>query len=243
MRGPRDETDRRRTNRASTSGRPLHTLLGVDLAQIHGLGPYAALKLVSECGNDMSRWPTAKHFTSWLTLCARQQDIGGQGAELEDAAIVEPRRAPSSPRGRQCRTDEHRARGFLPTAGDAIVCQSWGRRSVRRLPAGPRSTRSAASATRRTACLARQFSIAAIRIPGLLVVAAETGVVGQAIEPNPRLSGALCEALCPLKDTARPPPPTEGGADGQALHVGGIPASGQCQIIGSDPVTVPAVGA
>ncbi len=42
----------------------LHTLLGVDLAQIHGLGPYAALKLVSECGNDMSRWPTAKHFTS-----------------------------------------------------------------------------------------------------------------------------------------------------------------------------------
>jgi transposase len=46
----------------------LQALLGVDLTQIHGLGPYAALKLVAECGHDMSRRPTAKHFTSWLTL-------------------------------------------------------------------------------------------------------------------------------------------------------------------------------
>jgi len=26
------------------------------------------LKLISECGKDMSRWPTVKHFTSWLAL-------------------------------------------------------------------------------------------------------------------------------------------------------------------------------
>jgi transposase len=56
----------------------LHTLLGVDLTQIHGLGPYAALKLVSECGNDMSRWPTAKHFTSWLTLAPGSKISGGK---------------------------------------------------------------------------------------------------------------------------------------------------------------------
>jgi transposase len=46
----------------------LHGLLGCDLTQIHGLGPYLALKLVGECGTDLSAWPTSKHFTSWLCL-------------------------------------------------------------------------------------------------------------------------------------------------------------------------------
>ena len=45
----------------------LHAILGVDLTQIHGLGPYLALKLVGECGTNLSAWPTAKHFTSWPT--------------------------------------------------------------------------------------------------------------------------------------------------------------------------------
>jgi transposase len=56
----------------------LATLLGVDLTQIHGIGPHAALKLVSECGADMSRWPTAKHFTSWLTLAPGSKISGGK---------------------------------------------------------------------------------------------------------------------------------------------------------------------
>jgi hypothetical protein len=32
----------------------LHGTLGVDLTQTRGLGPYVALKLVAECGNNMS---------------------------------------------------------------------------------------------------------------------------------------------------------------------------------------------
>jgi transposase len=57
----------------------LFTLLGgVDLTQIHGLGSYSALRLVSECGTDMSRWPTAKHFTSWLTLSPGNKISGGK---------------------------------------------------------------------------------------------------------------------------------------------------------------------
>lgn len=44
----------------------LYAMLGKDLTQIHGIGPYLALKLVSECGSDLSAWPSAKHFTSWL---------------------------------------------------------------------------------------------------------------------------------------------------------------------------------
>ncbi|WP_447826122.1 transposase [Aeromonas salmonicida] len=46
----------------------LYQLVGIDLTQIHGIGPYLALRLVAECGTDLSRWRTAQHFTSWLTL-------------------------------------------------------------------------------------------------------------------------------------------------------------------------------
>ena len=53
-------------------------MLGVDLTQIHGLGPYVALKLVSECGTDMTKWPSSKHFTSWLCLAPGNKISGGK---------------------------------------------------------------------------------------------------------------------------------------------------------------------
>lgn len=56
----------------------LYGLVGVDLTQIHGMGPYLALKLIAECGTDMTRWPTAKHFTSWLTLAPGRKVSGGK---------------------------------------------------------------------------------------------------------------------------------------------------------------------
>src|SRR4029450_10177506 len=56
----------------------LHAVLGVDLTQIHGLGPYLALKLVGECGTDLSAWPSAKHFTSWLGLAPSTKRPGGK---------------------------------------------------------------------------------------------------------------------------------------------------------------------
>lgn len=57
---------------------PLHQLTGVDLTQIDAIGPYSALRLLSEIGTDMSRWPTEKHFTSWLTLAPRNKISGGR---------------------------------------------------------------------------------------------------------------------------------------------------------------------
>ena len=64
---PRHKT--RQPNAISFDTRPLlHQITGIDLTQIHGIGPYLALRLISECGTDLSRWPTSKHFTSWLTL-------------------------------------------------------------------------------------------------------------------------------------------------------------------------------
>jgi transposase len=57
---------------------PLYQLTGVDLSQIDGIGPYTALRLVAEIGTDMRRWPTAKHFTSWLTLAPQNRISGGR---------------------------------------------------------------------------------------------------------------------------------------------------------------------
>ncbi len=56
----------------------LYDLLGIDLTQIHGCGPYLSLKLISECGTDLSRWPSAKHFTSWLGLSPGCKISGGK---------------------------------------------------------------------------------------------------------------------------------------------------------------------
>jgi transposase len=56
----------------------LFTLLGKDLTQINGLGPYVALKLVAECGDDLSAWASAKHFTSWLCLAPCNKISGGK---------------------------------------------------------------------------------------------------------------------------------------------------------------------
>lgn len=56
----------------------LYTLLGADLTQIHGFGPYTVLRLVAECGDDMRKWPTVKHFTSWLSLAPGNKISGGR---------------------------------------------------------------------------------------------------------------------------------------------------------------------
>ncbi len=56
----------------------LFRVLGMDLTQVHGFGPHTVLRMVGECGTDMSRWPTSKHFTSWLTLCPGTKISGGK---------------------------------------------------------------------------------------------------------------------------------------------------------------------
>lgn len=77
---PRARTKSRSPNEPGFDIRnALYTLVGgVDLTQIHGLGPYAALRLIGECGTDMSRWRTSKHFTSWLTLAPGCKISGGK---------------------------------------------------------------------------------------------------------------------------------------------------------------------
>lgn len=51
---------------------------GVDLTLIDGLESSTVLKILSETGLDMSRWPTSKHFSSWLQLCPNNRISGGK---------------------------------------------------------------------------------------------------------------------------------------------------------------------
>ncbi len=57
---------------------PLHRITGVDLTQIEGLDETTSLVILSEIGLDMHRWPTVKHFTSWLGLCPHHRVSGGK---------------------------------------------------------------------------------------------------------------------------------------------------------------------
>lgn len=76
---PRVRTKTKQVNTPSFDVRAaLFGVLGVDLTQIHGLGPSLSLKLVGECGTDLRAWPSAKHFTSWLCLAPGNKISGGK---------------------------------------------------------------------------------------------------------------------------------------------------------------------
>ena len=49
-----------------------------DLTQIPGIDGNTAMKILSEIGTDMSKWPNAKAFTSWLGLCPGNKISGGK---------------------------------------------------------------------------------------------------------------------------------------------------------------------
>ena len=53
-------------------------LFGTDLTLIPGIGESTALTLFAEIGADMSRFPDAAHFASWLNLCPQNKITGGR---------------------------------------------------------------------------------------------------------------------------------------------------------------------
>ena len=50
---------------------PLFRALGVDLTEVEGIDVGTALVILAEIGVDVSRFPTEKHFASWLGVCPR----------------------------------------------------------------------------------------------------------------------------------------------------------------------------
>jgi transposase len=49
---------------------------GRDATLVPGITDYSWLQLYSEIGNDLSKWPSEKHFTSWLGLAPGQHNSG-----------------------------------------------------------------------------------------------------------------------------------------------------------------------
>jgi transposase len=79
---PLADTGRRRKARRTAlsfdARQHLHRLTGVDLTRIDGIDAPTALKVVAEIGLDMTRWPTEKHFASWLSLAPGSKVSGGK---------------------------------------------------------------------------------------------------------------------------------------------------------------------
>ena len=56
----------------------LYRTVGVDLTAIDGIDALSAQTVIAEVGLDMTRWPTVKHFTSWLGLSPHNEVSGGK---------------------------------------------------------------------------------------------------------------------------------------------------------------------
>ena len=66
----------------------LYRKFGVDLTAAEGIGPQVALTMLPEVGPDLSRFPTEKHFTSWLGLCPENRIGGGKVLRCHTRRVV-----------------------------------------------------------------------------------------------------------------------------------------------------------
>jgi transposase len=56
----------------------MYRILGTDLTQIDGISALTSHVFFTEVGPDISKFPTAKHFCSWLGLCPNNKISGGK---------------------------------------------------------------------------------------------------------------------------------------------------------------------
>jgi transposase len=75
--GPPTRTRRKNQFHCDMSGE-LHRVLGVDLTTVPGISALTAHTLLAEIGPDLSRFPNAHAFASWLTLCPNFKQSGGK---------------------------------------------------------------------------------------------------------------------------------------------------------------------
>lgn len=66
----------------------LYRITGVDFTSIDGFGVLTVQTLISEVGLDPSRFPTAKHFASWLGLCPGSRISGGKVLSSKTRKVV-----------------------------------------------------------------------------------------------------------------------------------------------------------
>ena len=79
----------------------LYRISGVDFTRIDGLGVLTVQTILSEVGLDHKRFPTVKHFTSWLGLCPGSRITGGKVKNSQTRHVVN-RAANAFRMGAQC---------------------------------------------------------------------------------------------------------------------------------------------
>lgn len=68
--------------------RELQRICGVDLTQVIGLNVLSVMIILSEIGADMSRWRSAKAFSSWLGLSPGNKKSGGKVLSSRTCHVV-----------------------------------------------------------------------------------------------------------------------------------------------------------
>lgn len=66
----------------------LYRISGVDFTKIDGMGALTVQTILSEIGLDPSRFPTVKHFTSWLGLCPGSYITGGKAKSSRTRRVI-----------------------------------------------------------------------------------------------------------------------------------------------------------
>lgn len=76
LKGKRKRIRHNRPNVKNLGANLIKIFDGKDATVIAGITDYSWMQLLSEVGSDLSRWPTAKHFTSWCGLAPGQHWSG-----------------------------------------------------------------------------------------------------------------------------------------------------------------------
>jgi transposase len=66
----------------------LYRISGVDFTQIDGLEALTVQAIISEVGLDPTRFPTSKHFASWLGICPGSKISGGKILSSKTRKVV-----------------------------------------------------------------------------------------------------------------------------------------------------------
>ena len=109
----------------------LYRMTGVDLTRIDGVDGFTALKVISETGTDMTKWPSAKHFAPWLGLSPHNRITGGRVISSKTKASANRAAAARSWRPTGC---------TAPTALSAPSCAGRKPTWVRPRPSPPPRT-------------------------------------------------------------------------------------------------------
>lgn len=88
----------------------VRAVLGVDVMAIYGISDIGALEILSETGTDLGKWPTAKHFVSWLNLCPNSKISGGK---LISSTLMKKKPNPASQAFRNAANSVQRSDNWL----------------------------------------------------------------------------------------------------------------------------------